>query len=104
MIRTMFFATAAILASSSIASAAGKAVDFDRAKLGDPAYIEALYAEIELAAVEVCKAELRGSPFYHSKVRNCVKVSMARAVAEIDAPMLTALADGAPEYDLADAR
>ena len=103
MIRTMFFATAAIAGLTSFALAAEKSVVFDRAYLSDPAYVEALYSEIGLAAREVCKEEFRGSPHFNARVRHCIKVSMARAVADIDAPMLTALADGAPEYDLADA-
>ena len=104
MIRTIFFATAAFGMSFSAANAAGKEVEFDRDDLDDPAYVEALYTEIGLAAREVCKEEFRGSPHFNARVRHCIKVSMARAVADIDAPMLTALADGAPEYDLADAR
>lgn len=101
MIRTLFFATAAISGISTAALAGGKEVQFDRASLNEPAYVEALYAEIEQAAREVCKSELLGSPYYHSKVRSCIKASLARALADVDSPLLTAFAEGVEEMELA---
>ena len=97
MIRTLFFATAALTIGAGAAIAAEKTVTLDRERLGDPAYVEALYAEIETTARAVCKTELRGSPLYHSGMDYCVARSIEDAVEQVDHPTLTAYAEGAPE-------
>ena len=99
MIRKMLFATAAFTLIQTTAFAADKVVEFDRDRLGDPAYVEALYAEIETAAAAVCKKELLGSPLYHSTMRSCIETTVADSVKKIDSEALTAYADGetAPE-------
>lgn len=97
MIRTLLFATAANTFINLPAFAADQVVAFDRERLDDPAYVEALYADIEAMARKVCKKELRGSALYHSEMDYCVRRSVADAVEQIGHPMMTTYAEGAPE-------
>lgn len=94
MIRKMLFATAAFTLTQTAAFAADPVVQFDRARLDDPAYVEALYVELETAATSVCKKELIGSPLYLSKLRSCIEATMAESVKKIASPALTAYAEG----------
>lgn len=94
MIRMIAFVAASLIAVQSHAQAADGLVSFDRAALADPAEAAALYEDIVEAAEDVCRAALRGSPFYHHKFRPCVSDAVNAAVAEIDAPLLTAHAGG----------
>lgn len=103
MIRTLFFATAALTLSAGPALAE-QVIELDRSRLDDPAYVEALYAEIETTARAVCKADLRGSPFYHTHMDYCIKRSIADAVEQVGHPMMTAYAEGAPEIGKVAAR
>ncbi|WP_425410742.1 UrcA family protein [Hyphococcus sp.] len=97
MIRTLFFATAAFSFSLGAASAAEKMLNVDRDRLADPVYIETLYAEIESAALEVCKKDLRGAPFYRSRMVSCIKFTVKNAVKQVDDPAFTTFAEGASE-------
>ena len=99
MIRKTLFATAAFTLVQSAAFAADKVVEFDRDRLEDPVYVEALYVEIETAAAAVCKKELLGSHLYLSMLRSCIETTVADSVKKIDSATLTAYADGeaAPE-------
>ncbi len=94
MIRKMLFATAAFTLAQTAAFAADKVVEFDRDRLEDPAYVEALYAEIETAAVAVCKKELIGNPLYISMLRSCIEDTVTESVKKIDSATLTAYAEG----------
>ena len=94
MIRTIAFAASVFTILQSSAFAAGVQVEFDRARLNDPAYVEALYAELETAARSVCKKELAGSPLYLAQMKSCVEATLADSVEKVGAPMLTAYADG----------
>lgn len=94
MIRKMLFATAAFTLAQTAAFAADQVLEFDRDRLDDPAYVEALYAEIETAAAAVCKKELIGSPLYISMMRSCVSDTVAASVKKIDSTALTAYAEG----------
>jgi UrcA family protein len=94
MVRISFFALAAFAMAQTAASAAEKVVEVDRTRLADPAYVEALYVEIESAARSVCKKDLAGSPLYMPQLRACVAKTVKDAVKQVDAPMLTAYADG----------
>ncbi len=100
MFRKVYFA----LAASAIAFpalAAEKAIEYDTARLDDPAYVAALYEEIETAAHEVCREELRYSTDRHYMMNSCVEDAIAEAVAEVGSPMLTAAAEDPGEAVLA---
>lgn len=83
--------TLAVVATT--ANAAEQRVAVDRSRLDDPQYAAALYGEIADAARAACRAELGGSPLYQSQMRSCVKDAIARAVADVGAPELAAVAE-----------
>ncbi|MBB5517803.1 UrcA family protein [Amphiplicatus metriothermophilus] len=93
MIRTSFFAIAAITALSSSALADVR-VRFDRDALDDPAEVAALYERIEEAARKVCREARRDGVLGHYTLRGCVKDKIAEGVAAVDSPALTAYAEG----------
>ena len=93
MIRKTIFATAAFAVSQTAAFATETVVQFDRDRLDDVAYVEALYAELEDAATAVCKKELLGSPLYLSMLRSCIETTLEESVKKIASPTLTAYAD-----------
>lgn len=96
MIRTTFFALAAISAFAQPAFAADQVVAYDRTALSDTAEVESLYARLETAAIKACQADLSGDPLAFYKMDACVEDTVARAIAEIDSPELTAYAGAAP--------
>lgn len=67
-------------------------VAFDRAQLDDPAYVAALYAQIEVAAKTECAKAISSTLYYQQRFVDCVDEAVEAAIAEIDAPALTALA------------
>lgn len=96
MIRTIALTASIFALAESPAIAADMQVQFDRDRLGDPAYVEALYAELETAAEAVCKEIVSTSPLYIYELKGCVEGTLASAVKEVGAPMLTAYAAGEP--------
>lgn len=97
MIRKMLFATAAFTLTQTAAFAAEKVVEFDRDRLDDAAYVEALYAELEDAAKAVCRDALSGSGVDLGAYASCVEDTLADSVKEVASPMLTAYAEDAAE-------
>jgi len=93
MFRTSLFAIAAS-ACLLQPTFADQRIVFDRADLADPESVAALYAEIEAAARKECKRDLLGSPFGFYMLDDCVKESVARAVADANSPELAAYAAG----------
>ena len=83
MIRKTIFAAAILAGAASPALAADLEVEYDRARLSEPAYVEALKAEIKDAAYSVCKQELIGSPLFLSKMRTCVRKTTAESVKKV---------------------
>jgi len=94
MTRLTIIATAAFLASTG-PSLAGEVVEYDRAKLDNPAYVEALREEIESAAEKECRTLFRGDMFRHFRIRSCIRDSVAVAMAELDAAKQTRFAEAA---------
>ena len=94
MIRTLAFAASVFAVAQSSAFAAEQEVEFDRARLDDPAYVESLYAELKSAAKSVCKRDLAGAPIYFAQMKACVEATMADSIEKIGAPLLTAYANG----------
>ncbi len=103
MIRTFALAASVFTLAQTAAFAADKVVEFDRARLDDAAYVEALYDELEAAAKSVCKKELAGSPIYFSVMKSCVETTLAESVEKIGAPLLTAYVEGAETRQVASA-
>jgi UrcA family protein len=101
MTRKLTFATAAITGFAICVAGAAQAgettVTVNRSALSDPAYIEALYKEIRSVASKVCRTELYGSVVAIYAMNECVKEAADTAIAEIDAPMLTAYGNGEPD-------
>ena len=97
MIRTLTLAASLFAAVQASAFAAEATLEVDTDRLGDAAYVEALYAELETTATEVCKKELAGSALAFYLVRSCVSATIAENVEKIGAPLLTAYANGEPE-------
>lgn len=106
MFRTSVFALAAIAALSTPAAAGGVTVRYNPAQLEDPAKVEALYAEIEAAALKVCRQDLLSSDFGRYRLKDCVEYSISRAVQDVGSPALSAYVAMAPApraYAAADA-
>ena len=99
MIRTSIIALSASALLATVASAAEKAVSFDREALSDPAAVAALYSDLEKAAVQTCREEMWSSPIVRRKLRACVAESLAKAVASVDSPELTAYAAAQADSD-----
>ncbi len=104
MIRKMFFATAAFTLAQTAAFAGEKVVEFDRDRLNDAAYVEALYAELEDAAKAVCRDALSGAGIDLGAYSSCVEDTLADSVKQVASPMMTAYAgDEAAPAQLASA-
>ena len=99
MFRTSLIAAAAMAASLTPAFA-GERIGYDAASLNDPAFVASLYGQIEDAARTVCRADLRGDALRPYKLDACIDAAVADAVAQVNAPGLTAYADG----DISDSR
>lgn len=102
MIRTKFFAIAAFSTVSAFAVqafAASEEVEYDRAYLDDPAYVEELYGKIVAAAHRVCEAELKHAPARHELMDECLEVSVKKAVEQADSPELDAYAESGPAQE-----
>jgi UrcA family protein len=67
-----------------------RVVNFSDLDLSKPAAAAALYSRIEFAASSVCDARAGYGLANAARWRQCVKSSVARAVAEVHAPLLTA--------------
>lgn len=93
MFRTSLFAIAASACLLQPAFASQRIV-FDRGDLADPEAVAELYAEIEAAARKECRRDLLGAPFGFYLLDECIKESIARAVADADSPELSAYAAG----------
>ena len=93
MIRKSLITFAAVVGSATAALAA-ESVEFDRAKLKDPAYVQELYVEIRAVATKTCKREYRGDAFYGRRLRSCIETTVERTVKSIGARELTAYANG----------
>ena len=93
MIRTLAIAATVFVAVQAPAFAGDIVVEFDSARLEDPAYLEAVKSDISAAAAKVCKAEYAGSPLYASRLRNCVEQASADAEAQIAEKLMTAQAE-----------
>ena len=81
------FAAAPALADEN---AATRQVGIDRAELMTQAGAQAVHARITSAAQAVCRAENRGGAAFEMSMRVCVEDTVARTVAAVDAPVLTA--------------
>ncbi len=75
-------------------AAASRQISIDPAELTTEAGARAVLARINTAALSACRAENRGGAAYEMSVRLCVEDTVARTVAALDAPMLTARHDG----------
>lgn len=72
---------------------ADEVVEFDRAQLDDPAYMEQVREKIELAAKKECKSIYRGDWFAEFRTRACIRDTVASAMAELENAQQTRLAD-----------
>lgn len=70
--------------------AASRKISVDRTELNTQAGAEAVHARITAAAQSACRAENRGGAAFEMSVRLCVEDTVARTVAALDAPFLTA--------------
>ncbi len=68
-----------------------RTVEIDRAALTTEAGAARAYDQIRLAALQACRSENRGGAAFNRGVRLCVEDTMARTVAALDAPRLSAL-------------
>ncbi|WP_375201516.1 UrcA family protein [Hyphococcus sp.] len=94
MIRTLAIAAAVFTVAQAPAFAREIVVEFETARLEDPAYLEAVKADINAAAAKVCKAEYAGSPLFSTQLRACVEETSADAIAEMTSKI--AAAEAAP--------
>ncbi len=94
MTRRTIIATAAFFVLSGPALA-DEVVEYDRAQLDDPAYLEQVREKIELAAKKECKSIYRGDWFADFRTRACIRDTVAVAMAELEDTQRTRLADAA---------
>lgn len=87
---------AALFAAPALANddAASRGVSISAADLSTPAGVARIHSLIEATALDVCQEENRGGVAYRESVRICTEDTVARTVAELDAPLLTAHHDG----------
>ena len=83
-----------LLSVSAIASAASPAassrtVGFADLDLSHPAGVAVLYQRIRTAALEVCRPLLERDLTFAARSRSCVEDAIARAVNEVNAPVLS---------------
>lgn len=85
-------AAACLTATPAVAQgeAASRAVSLAPAELTTQAGAAAVHARISQAALAVCRAENRGGAAYERRVRICAEDTVARTVAALDAPLLSA--------------
>jgi UrcA family protein len=85
--------SAALLAAAPALAndeAASRTVSIAPAELTTKAGAAAVHARISQAALAACRAENRGGAAFERSVRICAADTVARTVAAIDAPLLTA--------------
>ncbi|MEL7490259.1 MAG: UrcA family protein [Pseudomonadota bacterium] len=92
MIRSIFFATSAVLSLTSVAFA-DETVSVDRAAMADASYKAELYERIEKAAMRACRKELRGEMFAPYLLDKCVRGAISGAVDQVGDAELTAIAE-----------
>ncbi len=95
MTRLTLIATAAFLALSGVANA-GEVVEFDRAQLDDPAYLEQVREKVTSAAHRECRSEHAGAWHFNRTIRVCVRDTVARAMTEIEQKKQSRVAEAAP--------
>ena len=70
--------------------AASRQIPIDPTELTTQTGVEAVLDRINMAALSACREENRGGAAFELSVRLCVEDTVARTVAILDAPMLTA--------------
>lgn len=96
---TRFLLAAAFVLFTSFAAAeertitASSEIEFERSKLNDAEYVAALYDAIEHVAKMNCIELYAKENTSFKRIESCTKEAVMKAVANIDAPLLTALAD-----------
>lgn len=94
MTRLTLIAIAAFVVSPSLALA-DEIIEYDRSKLTDEAYTDHLREKIKSAARKECRPLYRGELFSEIKTRQCVRETVAVAMAELDAAKQTRFAEAA---------
>ena len=96
-----FFTYANPSLAAKEARAASTEIEFERSKLDDPEYIDALYDAIEYVARVNCETLYEGEYNASRRIARCTQDSVARAIEEINAPLLTAHAKNAQAPQMA---
>lgn len=83
---------AVLVAAPALATeeAASRTLTISAAELSTQAGVASVHARIVAAALDACREENRGGAVPEQSVRICTEDSVARTVAKLDAPLLTA--------------